>query len=246
MPNVSPTANFSTGVPPDVDVSGKSRQVAPLGLRKHRTALLALLALAPITLGACSSGLDAPRPQADEAPTTAAPAPDTTVAPTTTTAVLVHRFPIDPPDVAGYSPGHHDYPATDIFCPTGSRFVAPTSGTVDFVSSIDTWDPNVDDPASRGGLSVAIVGDDGVRYYGSHLSSIEPGIEPGVTVTAGQVLGLTGQSGNAANVDPHLHFGISHPTTPDDWAVRRGEVDTFPLLEAWKRGENVTPVVPAG
>jgi murein DD-endopeptidase MepM/ murein hydrolase activator NlpD len=169
----------------------------------------------------------------------------TTVATTTTAAVLLHLFPIDPSSVTSYSPGHHDYPATDIFCPQGSHFVAPTSGTVDFVSTVDTWDPSVDEPSSRGGLSVAIVGDDGVRYYGSHLSSVAPGIEAGVRVAAGDLLGLTGKTGNAANVDPHLHFGISHPTTADDWAIRRGEIDTFPVLEAWRAGENLTPTVPA-
>lgn len=173
------------------------------------------------------------------APTTSAPA-------TTTTLVLEHRFPIDPASVVSFGPGHHDYPATDMFCPPGSTFVAVTSGTVDFVSSTDLWDPATDDPVVRGGLSVAIVGDDGVRYYGSHLSSIAPGIAPGVRVASGDVLGATGNSGNARFTDPHLHFGVSHPTTADDWAVRRGEVDTYPLLQAWERGENVTPVVPAG
>ena len=34
-------------------------------------------------------------------------------------------------------------------------------------------------------------------------------------------------------------------TTADDWAVRRGEVDTYPLLLAWERGENVIPTIPA-
>lgn len=176
--------------------------------------------------------------------TTVPPTTTTTAAPTTTTAVPVHVFPLQPPSACDYGPGHHDYPATDIFCPIGTEFVAVTSGTVDFVTSTDQWDPTTDDPALRGGLSVAIVGDDGVRYYGSHLSAVEPGIEPGARVEAGQRLGAVGDSGNAAGTDPHLHFGVSHPTTPDDWQVRRGEVDTFPLLQAWERGENVTPTVP--
>src|SRR5207247_2721462 len=49
-------------------------------------------------------------------------------------------FPVQPLSaVLHYEPYHHDYPATDIFCPIGSRFVAPTSGVVDFVSPIDRW-----------------------------------------------------------------------------------------------------------
>jgi murein DD-endopeptidase MepM/ murein hydrolase activator NlpD len=142
-----------------------------------------------------------------------------------------------------YGRAHHDYPATDIFCPIGSEFIAVTDGVVDFVSREDTWDPQVNDGATRGGLSVAIVGDDGVRYYGSHLSKVADGIAPGVRVVAGQLLGLTGKSGDAAVTDPHLHFGISHPTTPDDWAVRRGEISPYPYLKAWQRGEHLSPML---
>lgn len=156
---------------------------------------------------------------------------------------LAHVFPLEPASAGDYASGHHDYPATDIFAPAGTRFVAVTSGRVDFVSRVDEWDPNVDDPATRGGISVAIVGDDGVRYYGSHLSRVAPGIKPGVRVEAGELLGLTGNSGNAATTAPHLHFGVSRPTFAEDWEVRRGEVDTFPLLQAWEAGRNVTPEV---
>jgi murein DD-endopeptidase MepM/ murein hydrolase activator NlpD len=60
-------------------------------------------------------------------------------------------------------------------------------------------------------------------------------------VEAGQTLGRTGKSGNARNTPPHLHFGISHPTTPDDWRVRRGEIPPFEYLQAWSRGEQRTP-----
>jgi len=206
--------------------------------RRSAAALGLLLALA-----GCSGGH--PR---EDAPTTTATT--TVVITTTTTAVplttvaprpLRHVFPLDPPSVADYSQGHHDYPAVDIFCPIGTRVVAVTDGVVDFVSRTDPWDPAVDDPATRGGLSVALVGDDGVRYYGSHLSAVADGIEPGVRVTAGQLLGRSGRSGNAAGTDPHLHFGISHPTTPDDWQVRRGEVDPYPYLVAWEAGGNPTP-----
>jgi len=112
---------------------------------------------------------------------------------------------------------------------------------VDYVSAKDMWDHKVNDGATRGGLSVAIIGDDGVRYYGSHLSQVADGIAPGVRVVAGQPLGLTGKSGDARFVDPHLHFGISHPTTPEDWAVRRGEIPPYGYLRAWQRGEDATP-----
>jgi murein DD-endopeptidase MepM/ murein hydrolase activator NlpD len=139
---------------------------------------------------------------------------------------------------------HHDYPATDIFCPPGSRFVSPVAGVVDYVSRVDLWDPRTDDPATRGGLSVAIVGDDGVRYYGSHLSSVGRGVVPGVRVLAGQLLGRTGTTGSARNTPPHLHFGISRPTYPTDWQTRRGEVNPYAYLRVWARGTTLTPTLP--
>jgi murein DD-endopeptidase MepM/ murein hydrolase activator NlpD len=152
-------------------------------------------------------------------------------------------FPVRPESSARYGSSHHDYPATDIFAPIGTEVVAPTDGQVDFVSQIDSWNGRTDDPATRGGLSVAMIGDDGVRYYGSHLRDVDPGVAAGSRVTAGQVLGHVGDTGNAKGTPSHLHFGISHPTTPEDWAVRRGEVSPYRYLNAWKSGKPLTPKV---
>ena len=169
-----------------------------------------------------------------------------TETPTLTPVASIHIFPIQPPAAAGFAEGtsSHGYPATDIFAVVGTQFVAVTNGVVDFVSHEDLWDPDHDDPALRGGLSVAIIGDDGLRYYGSHLSAVSDGIEVGVRVTAGQVLGLVGNSGDARNTLSHLHFGISRPTYPEDWKARRGQVDPFPFLQAWRDGHNITPPLP--
>lgn len=153
-------------------------------------------------------------------------------------------FPVQPQGVADFAAGGHAYPATDVFAPIGTDFIAVTGGVVDFVSFTDRWDSATNDPAVAGGLCVAIVGDDGIRYYGSHLSVIAKGIRQGVRVEAGQPLGLVGKSGNAVNTPPHLHFGISHPTYPEDWLTRRGELDPYPYLVAWSRGEDVTPKFP--
>ena len=161
----------------------------------------------------------------------------------TPTVVSQYIFPVQHVEV-NYGKFHHDYPATDIFCPEGSEFVAVTDGVVDFVSFKDIWDPKTDDPNNRGGLAVAIIGTDGVRYYGSHLQAIAPDVQVGMTVTAGQLLGLTGKSGSARATPAHLHFGISHPTTPEDWQVRRGEMSPFPYLQAWRKGEMRAPILP--
>lgn len=120
-------------------------------------------------------------------------------------------------------------------------FVAVTSGVVDFVRYVDTWDPAVDNPDTRGGLAVSIIGDDGVRYYGSHLAAIAPEIYPGARVFSGQLLGTIGKTGNARSTSPHVHFGISHPTYAEDWEVRRGEIDPYPYLQAWLNGEALAP-----
>jgi murein DD-endopeptidase MepM/ murein hydrolase activator NlpD len=184
-------------------------------------------------------------------PPTLMPKPATSTAIPAATATLMlaetpvrtakHVFPVQSDGKISYGRFHHDYPAADIFCQIGSVFVAVTDGVVDYVSREDVWDPKVNDGATRGGLSVAIIGDDGVRYYGSHLSQIADGIAPGVRVVAGQQLGLTGKSGDARYTDAHLHFGISHPTTPEDWQVRRGEIPPYDYLHAWQRGEDATP-----
>jgi murein DD-endopeptidase MepM/ murein hydrolase activator NlpD len=153
-------------------------------------------------------------------------------------------FPVQPAGLAGYGASHHDYPATDLFAPAGTDVVATTSGVVDYTSARDRWDPQADDPATRGGISVAIIGDDGIRYYGSHLRDLAAGIEPGTRVEAGRMLGHVGQTGNARGTAAHLHFGISHPTTPEDWQTRRGEVSPYRILNAWRSGIDRTPLVP--
>ncbi len=154
-----------------------------------------------------------------------------------------HVFPISPANVASYGRSHHDYPAADIFAPCGTTVVAPTAGVISELSTQDVWDPKVNDGATRGGLSVTLVGDDGVRYYGSHLSAIDPAIAAGVRVTAGQTLGKVGNTGDARGIKCHLHFGISPPCGVGDWPVRRGEIQPAPYLDKWRAGDtNAGPI----
>lgn len=138
---------------------------------------------------------------------------------------------------------HHDYPAADIKARMGCAFVAPIGGVVQDVNRKDRWSGKTNLGKDRGGLSVSIIGDDGVRYYGSHLSKVEAGIEPGVRVEIGQKLGEIGRTGSARGIPrPHLHFGISYQTEPGDWEVRRGAIKPWKYLESWKKGENLSPV----
>ncbi|MEI6216898.1 MAG: M23 family metallopeptidase [Actinomycetes bacterium] len=149
-------------------------------------------------------------------------------------------FPISGCKVV-YGRYHHNYPATDILTQKGCKFVAPFSGIVDEVNRVDrfTWKTNLG--ADRGGLSISVVGDDGVRYYGSHLSKIPTTMVPGVRVSAGEVIGYVGNSGDAKGLATHLHFGISWPTPKGTWWVRRGELYPWKFLDAWRLGKDLSP-----
>jgi peptidoglycan LD-endopeptidase LytH len=167
------------------------------------------------------------------APVRATPSPTPTPDPTTP-APPHYVFPVIAAN-ASYAHTHHDYPASDIIAPCGSPNVAVTDGVILEVNRVDTWDPKVNAGATRGGLAVSLLGDDGVRYYGSHYRSINPEIEAGVRVHAGQQLGVVGQTGDASVC--HLHFGISPVCArTGDWWVRRGEIWPWPYLDSWRAG----------
>ena len=140
-----------------------------------------------------------------------------------------------------YARAHHNYPATDILGKKGCKYVAVTNGVVDEVNRVDKYNYKTNLGADRGGLFISIIGDDGVRYYASHLMQVVEGIEPGVRVVVGQVLGKLGDSGDAKGTSPHVHFGISWPTPPDIWWVRRGQIFPWPYLDKWKAGLNAYP-----
>ena len=164
-------------------------------------------------------------------------------------AAPIYTFPVASCTVT-YTKYHHDYPAADIFGKKGCAFVSPIAGVVDEVNSVDKWSGKTNLGADRGGLSISIIGDDGLRYYGSHLSKIEANIVPGYRVTTGEKLGEIGSSGSARGTKPHLHFGISYPTEKGIWWVRRGvgleskgKTPPFKYLQAWQIGKDLKPKV---
>ena len=164
------------------------------------------------------------------------------IAPISTASALPkYTFPVANCEV-NYARAHHDYAATDILAKAGCKFVAPISGVVDEVNREDRWRKPPNNGIDRGGLSVSIIGSDGVRYYGSHLKWIPKNIQPGLAVKVGQVLGSVGSTGSARGTAPHLHFGISWPTPPDTWWIRRGEVLPWRYLDSWKNGKDRSPV----
>ncbi len=176
-----------------------------------------------------------------DASTTTVPAsttlpPTTSIAPSTTP----HVVPVADPASAGWGTTHSGYPATDIFVGCGAGIVSPVNGELLEVRAVDNWDPAVDNPATRGGRSIAVLGDDGVRYYMAHFDLIEPGLEPGVRVTVGQPLGTMGDTGRSSAC--HLHFALSPPCPGPEWSVRRGVIWPYSYLDAWNRGEEASPV----
>ncbi len=165
------------------------------------------------------------------------------------TAAPIYTFPVAGCTVT-YTKYHHDYPAADIFGKKGCAFVSPIAGVIDEVNSVDKWSGKTNLGPDRGGLSISIIGNDGVRYYGSHLSKIEAVIVPGYKVATGEKLGEIGSSGSARGTKPHLHFGISYPTEKGIWWVRRGvgleskgKTPPFKYLQAWQVGKDLKPKV---
>jgi LysM repeat protein len=88
--------------------------------------------------------------------------------------------------------GARFHEGNDLFTTNGAPIRAPVSGTVRFKTGV------------LGGLQFNLIGADGVEYIGSHLS----GKEREGKVSAGDVIGYVGTSGNAQGTHPHLHFGM--------------------------------------
>lgn len=193
----------------------------------------------------------APRVVITAVPTTLAPA--STPAPTTSTSTttttihpdLVRRsYLIDTAIHTSFTPeAHANYRATDLFATTncGTPLLSPVDGVVDEIL-LDSYDRATDDPAKRGGNAVSIIGDDGVRYYLAHLESFDPMLAVGGRVAAGQQVGVMGTTGRSGAC--HVHFGLSLPCpdSANDWWIRRGVIWPDRYLDAWKAGENLSPL----
>lgn len=105
--------------------------------------------------------------------------------------------------------GGRRHQGIDIFAAYGTPVFAVADGVVDVGSN------------RLGGLVVRLFSDEGDRYYYAHLAS--QSVTDGQRVQAGDVLGGTGTSGNAAGTPPHLHWqfhpGDGAPVNPYPLAV---------------------------
>lgn len=86
----------------------------------------------------------------------------------------------------------------DIFAPRGTPVRAVADGTVSFR----------EDP--MGGNTLTLTTEDGMRYYYAHLDD-DTRVTMGA-VKAGTTIGGVGDTGNATQAGPHLHFELRGPT----------------------------------
>ncbi|MEP6910001.1 MAG: lytic murein transglycosylase [Actinomycetota bacterium] len=114
------------------------------------------------------------------------------------------------PSVVSVGHYHHDYPAADIAAPEGAPLYALSDGFI-----IDAW--HMPTGSCGIGLTMRSALDSRVWTY-CHMSYEEPGIQPGIAVSAGQPVGLVGQTGHATG--PHLHLQL-HPAS------------SYPQVEPW-------------
>lgn len=108
--------------------------------------------------------------------------------------------------------GRRSHKGNDIFAVKGTPVVAVADGTV---ALMDTGD--------LAGQYIGLRHDDGWRSMYMHLNNDTPGtddgqgigyaegIEEGMQISAGTVIGFVGDSGNAESTSPHLHFELHQP-----------------------------------
>ncbi|HEX6309347.1 MAG TPA: M23 family metallopeptidase [Longimicrobiales bacterium] len=97
--------------------------------------------------------------------------------------------------------GVREHEGVDIFAPRGTAVLAVADGWIEQARNTPTggiviWQQD----AARG-----------LRYYYAHLDALH--VHEGERVSAGDVIGRVGNTGNARGTRPHLHFGVYRPGT---------------------------------
>jgi murein DD-endopeptidase MepM/ murein hydrolase activator NlpD len=119
---------------------------------------------------------------------------------------------------------HH---GDDIFAPLGAPVLAVASGTVFSVG----WN-------EVGGNRLWLRDGQGNEFYFAHLSAYTPLAVNGNRVSAGDVVGFIGNTGDAQGTPYHLHFEV-HPVGLLGMGYD-GAVDPTSYLTAWKHLQDVS------
>ena len=107
------------------------------------------------------------------------------------------------PGVVSVGRDHHDYPAADIAAPHGAPVHALADAVV--LSLVDD---------GRCGIGLVLRTVDGLEWVYCHLSYRDPGLAEGLSLAAGQWVGLVGSTGRSTG--PHLHLGLDPARYPQE------------------------------
>lgn len=113
----------------------------------------------------------------------------------------------------GARSGGRKHQGVDIFAVRGTPVYAVVNGVIEQMAV---------NPLGGNKLWVRSPGDNWSYYY-AHLNAYAPGIQNGVRVKKGQVLGYVGTTGNAAGTPPHLHLQTQAP--------QGATVNPYPILK---------------
>ncbi|MGI9540196.1 MAG: M23 family metallopeptidase [Miltoncostaeaceae bacterium] len=102
----------------------------------------------------------------------------------------------------------------DIIAPRGTPVYAVKDGVVDRLTRAER---------GLGGLYVWQRTGDGTEYYYAHLDSVAPGLRDGSRLTAGQIIGAVGNTGDARFGVHHLHF---------EWRPKGSSLNPYRFLVA--------------
>ena len=131
---------------------------------------------------------------------------------------------VTPKSLDRYTSIHNnDYNGTthagiDIFAPKGEEAYSPVTGKI----------IKLGHHGSAGGEGITISRDDNMHFRLVHMDSLDPNLEVGQTINAGDYFGVVGNSGNARDTHAHIHFSVHGP---DEVYRYSNDVDPCPYLE---------------
>ncbi len=143
--------------------------------------------------------------------------------------VTISAFPVQGKCYYGDSWGYprgggRTHLGVDIIAPAGKLLYAAADGTITKLYA--------DYPGSLSGNGVRLTMADGTYYFYAHMTAVADGITVGTKVTAGQVVGTVGSTGNSGTA--HLHFEV-HPQGG-------AAVNPYPLVKAIDGCSNTEPL----